>query len=280
MSIKLKLKPNANQMSPYVLIVLILLAIIFIFPFFWMLVTSFKLPENILKVPPRLLPETATLENYQKVFSTIPVFRYFYNTIRFALVSTLAIVFTSALAGYVFAKYKFRFKNIIFVLMMTTMMVPFQTYMIPLYLIMVEIGAVNTYLGLQIPYLVQAMGMFFMRQNISSFPEAYLEAGRIEGLPERGLFFRIVLPNIQSAISGLSIFAFSLTWGNLIWPLIILSSERKYVLELGLMRFQERFTVLYGEFTAAAVITVLPVVLIFGFFKRRMMSGITLSGID
>ena len=261
-------------------IFLILLAIIFIFPFFWMLVTSFKLPEYILKLPPRLLPETFSLVNYQKVFSTIPVFRYFFNTFRFALVSTFAIVFTSALAGYTFAKYNFRLKGTLFVLMMTTMMIPFQSYMIPLYLIMVEIGAVNTYLGLQLPYLVQAMGTFFMRQNFSNFPNDYLEAGRMEGLSEFGLFFRIALPNMQSALSGLSIFVFSLTWGNLIWPLIILSSERDYVMELGLVRFQERFTVLYGEFTAAAVIAVLPVIIFFIIFRKKMMSGITLAGID
>lgn len=260
-------------------IILFLFGLVFIFPFFWMFITSLKLPENILQMPPKLIPEVVTFKNYKTVFTTIPILQYFFNTIRFALVSTVAIVFTSSLAGYTFAKYKFRFKEIFFVLMITTMMVPFQSYMIPLYLIMVELGVVNKYLGLQLPYLVQAMGMFFMRQNFTSFPDDYLEAGRIEGLSEFGLFFRIALPNVQAAIGGLSIFIFSITWGNLIWPLIILSSEKQFVLELGLVKFQERFTVLYGEFTAAATIAVLPVIIFFIVFRKKMMSGITLAGL-
>lgn len=255
------------------------LALLFLFPFFWLVVTSFKLPDNILNLPPRLWPNPFTLQNYVSALTTIPFFLFFFNTVRYALVSTLAILFTSSLAGFVFAKYKFRGKEFLFALMITTMMVPFQSYMVPLYLLMLNLGAVDTYWGLQLPYLVQAMGTFFMRQNFESFPDDYLEAGRMEGLGEFGLFWRLGLPNVRAALSGLSIFIFSITWGNLLWPLIITSSQRNFVLELGLARFQQRFTVLYGEFTAAATLAVLPVVIFFVVFRRQMMNGITLSGL-
>ena len=254
-------------------------AVIFVFPFFWLVITSFKLPQDILMLPPRLWPQPATLRNYRAALTEIPFLRLFLNTLRYAVVSTLAILFTSSLAGFVFAKYKFKAKEMLFALMITTMMIPFQSYMIPLYLLMLRLGAVDTYWGLQLPYLIQAMGTFFMRQNFESFPDEYLEAGRMEGLGEFGLFWRLGIPNLRGALSGLSIFIFSVTWGSLLWPLIITSSTRNFVLELGIARFQQRFTVLYGEFTAAATLAVLPLILFFVIFRRHMMNGITLSGL-
>ena len=254
-------------------------AVIFVFPFFWLVITSFKIPEDILILPPRLWPRPATLRNYRAALTEIPFLRLFLNTLRYAAVSTLAILFTSSLAGFVFAKYEFRGKEILFALMITTMMIPFQSYMVPLYMLMLRLGAVDTYWGLQLPYLVQAMGTFFMRQNFESFPDDYLEAGRMEGLGEFALFRRLGIPNLRGALSGLSIFIFSVTWGSLLWPLIITSSTRNFVLELGIARFQQRFTVLYGEFTAAAALAVLPLILFFVIFRRQMMNGITLSGL-
>jgi ABC-type glycerol-3-phosphate transport system permease component len=144
---------------------------------------------------------------------------------------------------------------------------------------MVRIHAVDTYLGLQLPYIVQALGTFFMRQNCESFPDVYLEAGRIEGDSELGLFLRVALPNFQSAMGGLAIFVFASIWDNLIWPLIITSSTKNFVWQLGLANFQQRFTVEYGQFTAAAMVVVAPVIVFFVIFRRRIMAGITLTGI-
>ncbi len=250
-----------------------------VFPFFWLLTTSLKLPEHILVVPPQIIPRVVTGTNYEGVFKTVDVLLLYFNTLRFALVSTFFIVATSTVAGYVFAKYRFPFKNVLFVIMISTMMVPFQSYMIPLFLLMVRIHAVDTYLGLQLPYIVQALGTFFMRQNCESFPDVYLEAGRIEGDSELGLFLRVALPNFQSAMGGLAIFVFASIWDNLIWPLIITSSTKNFVWQLGLANFQQRFTVEYGQFTAAAMVVVAPVIVFFVIFRRRIMAGITLTGI-
>ena len=260
-------------------ILLYLLAVAAIFPFLWMASTSLKLPQHVLSWPPRILPQVYTFENYRAVFEKADMVRYFWNTIRFTIVSTIFIVFTSAWTGYIFAKYKFPGKGILFVIIISTMMIPFQCYMIPLYMMMVKLHAVNTYLGLQLPYIVQATGTFFMRQNFESLPDEYLEAARLEGASEATLFFRIALPNFRSALGGLSIFVVSLIWGNLIWPLIITSSDKNFVIELGLTYFQQLYTVDYGQFTAAATVAIIPVAIFFIIFRRQIMEGITLSGI-
>jgi multiple sugar transport system permease protein len=258
---------------------LYVLALLVVFPFFWLLMTSIKPPQDIFVVPPRIIPKVATLGNFGVVFKKANVLLLYFNTLRFALVSTACIVLTSSVAGYVFAKYRFPLKNVLFVVMISTMMVPFQSYMIPLFLMMVKLHAVDTYLGLQLPYLVQAMGTFFMRQNFESFPDAYLEAARIEGASEFTIMRRIALPNLSSAMGGLSIFVFASTWDNLIWPLIVTNSARNFVWQLGLAVFQQQYVVEYGQFTAAAMVVVAPVILFFVIFRTRIMSGITLTGI-
>jgi len=274
---KSKIRCNPSDLISNILFYL--LAVAMIFPFIWMVSTSLKLPQHILSWPPQIFPKVFTLTNYQAVFQKVDMIRYFYNTLRFTLVSTICIVSTSALAGYVFAKYRFPFKELIFLIIISTMMIPFQCYMVPLYMMMAKIHAVDTYLGLQLPYLVQAMGTFFMRQNFESLPDEYLEAARIEGASEWRIFFSIALPNFRSALGGLSIFVVSIVWGNLIWPLIITSSDKNFVLELGLVNFQQLYTVDYGLFTAAATVAIIPVIIFFIVFRRKIMEGITLSGI-
>lgn len=275
------MKPFTKLRSSDVIwnVALYALALLMLFPFFWLLTTSLKLPQHILSVPPSIIPPALTGINYVEVFRKANVPLLYFNTLRFALVSTFCIVLTSTVAGYVFAKYRFPFKNVLFVIMISTMMVPFQSYMIPLFLMMVKLHVVDTYLGLQLPYLVQAMGTFFMRQNFEAFPDVYLEAARIEGASEFTIMRRISFPNIQSAMGGLSIFVFSSTWDNLIWPLIITSTTKNYVWQLGLAMFKQQYTVDYGQFTAAAMVVVAPVILFFIIFRNRIMSGITLTGI-
>jgi len=274
---KTKIRCNPSDLISNIL--LYLLAAAMIFPFIWLVSTSLKLPQHILSWPPQIFPKVFTLASYQAVFQKVDMIRYFSNTLRFTMVSTVIIVSTSALAGYVFAKYRFPFKEPMFLIIISTMMIPFQCYMVPLYMMMVKIHAVDTYLGLQLPYLVQAMGTFFMRQNFESLPDEYLDAARIEGASEWRIFFNIALPSFRSALGGLSIFVVSIIWGNLIWPLIITSSEKNFVLELGLVNFQQLYTVDYGLFTAAATVAIIPVIIFFIVFRRQIMEGITLSGI-
>ena len=254
-------------------------ALIMILPFIWMLSTSLKPPHEVLSWPPQLMPVTPTFENYINVFETAPFARFFLNSALMASFSTLSILLTSTLAGYVFGKFTFPFKNFFFILVLATAMVPFETYMIPLYLRMVDLHWVNTFMGLVAPYLVMSYGIFFMRQNvIATIPDDLLDAARIDGLSEFGIFRRIVLPLMSGSAGALSIFSFMQTWAAFIWPLIITSSRELWTMELGLGMFQYRFTVDLGPINAGSMLSILPVLTVFLFMRRKIMSSMTLSG--
>ncbi|HID11492.1 MAG TPA: carbohydrate ABC transporter permease [Candidatus Latescibacteria bacterium] len=249
-----------------------------VLPFIWMFSTSFKPTDEILSWPPRLLPRSWTLEHYRELFEW-PFGRFFLNSLLVATLSTLSILATSSLAGFVFAKYKFFGRNLIFFLFLATAMVPFQCFMVPFYITLVKLHLVNTYLGIVLPMLVMSYGIFFMRQNISSIPDELIDAARIDGCSEFGIYLRVVLPLSKPAMSALGIFAFMSAWGSFIWPLVITNTKEKFVLEVGLAMFQHRFFIDYGSTTAGATVAVLPVLLVFFVLRRNLIEGITLTGL-
>jgi len=253
--------------------------VIMILPFIWMLSTSLKPPTEVLSWPPKLIPKAATMGNFVQVFETAPFARFFLNSVLMSSTSTLCIIITSTLAGYIFGKFKFPFKNFLFILLLATAMVPFETYMIPLYLRMVQFRWVNTFMGLVCPYLVMSYGIFFMRQNVqATIPEDLLDMARIDGVSEFGIYTKMVLPLLSGAVGALSIFAFMQSWAAFIWPLIITSSRELWTMELGLGMFQYRFTVDLGPINAGSMLSILPVLIVFLFLRRRIVQGITLSG--
>ena len=261
-------------------IFLLLGAIIMVMPFFWMFATSLKLPPEILKYPPTFIPQQPTLANFVEVFKTAPFPRYFLNSMIVSTVATLSVLATSVLAGYIFAKFNFPLRNLLFILVLATAMVPFETYMIPLYLQMKALKLINTYPALIAPDLIMSYGIFFMRQNcISSLPDELLDAARIDGASEWRIFVRLVVPLMRSALGALAIFAFINSWGAFIWPLLITSTKELWTMELGLGVFQQRFTVAYGPITAGSVISILPILLVFLVLRRNIINGITLTGL-
>jgi multiple sugar transport system permease protein len=252
---------------------------IMILPFVWMFSTSLKPPTEILSWPPKLLPGTVTIYNYIQVFATAPFVRFFFNSVLMSAVSTLSIIITSTLAGYVFAKFNFPLKNILFILILATAMVPFETYMIPLYVRMVQFQWVNTFIGLVFPYLVMSYGIFFMRQNVkATIPNDLLDMARIDGVSEGGIYLKMVLPMLTGSVGALSIFAFMQSWAAFIWPLIITSTREWWTMELGLGMFQYRYTVDLGPINAGSVLSIIPVLVVFLILRRRIVQGITLSG--
>ncbi len=262
------------------MIFLVFGALIMVLPFIWMFSTSLKPPSEVLSWPPQLIPTSPTTKNYVTVFETAPFLRFFMNSVMMASVSTVSILLTSTLAGYVFGKFDFPFKNFFFILILATAMVPFETYMVPLYLRMVDFHWVNKFIGLVAPYLVMSYGIFFMRQNvIATIPDELLDASRIDGVSEFGIFWRIVLPLMSGSAGALSIFSFMQTWAAFIWPLIITSSRDLWTMELGLGMFQYRFTVDLGPINAGSMISILPVLIVFLFMRRKIMSSMTLSGL-
>jgi multiple sugar transport system permease protein len=259
--------------------VMLLGAGLMLLPLVWMVSTSLKPASEVITWPPQLIPKSPTLENYRGIFEAAPFGRFFVNSLLVSGASTVAILLTSSLAGFVFAKYRFPLKTPLFVLVLATAMVPFETYMLPLYLLMKDFEWINTYQGLVAPYLVMSFGIFFMRQAIgSSIPDELLDAARIDGSSEWGLYWRIILPLSTGAIGALGIFAFMQAWAAFIWPLLMTSTNEMSTMELGLALFQNRFTVDYGLITAGSSLSFFAVLAAFLFFRRHIIQGITLTG--
>ncbi len=260
-------------------IILLLGAAVMVLPFVWMILTSFKPVDEVLSWPPKLFPHHWTFSNYIGVFQKWPFGRFIMNSLILSAVSTVSIIITSTLSGFVFSKYRFVGKEAIFFLLLATVMVPFQVFMVPLYLNMVKVGLVDTYGGIVLPWLIMSFGIFFMRQNIASIPDDLIDAARIDGCSEFRIFLNVIFPLSKSAMSALAIFAFMDAWGYFIWPLIITSTTEKFVLEVGLALFQHRFFIDYGSTTAGSTIAILPVIIVFMIFRRNIIEGITLTGL-
>jgi multiple sugar transport system permease protein len=266
----------------YWLVVALLLigGIIVVFPMFWLVSTSLRPAPELLTVPPHLLPDHWTLENFQKVFEQAPMLSYLWNSLVFASVSTVFILVTSATAGYIFAKFKFPGNNFLFMLVLATAIVPFEIYMVPLFLQMNALSLVNTPIGLFLPFLVLSYGIFFMRQNTKTgVPDELLDAARIDGMSELRIMLQLVPRLLAPAMAALSILAFIQAWTAFIWPLLILNNPKFCPMELGLSQFANSTSVDFGEVSAGAVIAMLPALIAFLILRRRIVEGITLTGL-
>src|ERR1700719_3405783 len=236
--------------------ILLLGGIFMVLPMFWMLATSFKPAPEIAVWPPILLPQAPTLANYSGVFETAPFGRFFANSVGMSLVATLSVAVTSLLAGTVFAKYRFPGRTALFGLIIATAIVPFESYMIPLYLQLNSIKWINTYQGIVLPTLFMSFGIFLMRQHVSSaIPTDYLEAARIDGASEWRILVRVIAPLSASAFSAIGIFAFINAWGAFIWPLLVANDQLLFNMEVGLTAFQFKFSADYGRLMAGSVIS-------------------------
>ncbi len=247
-------------------------------PFLWVFLTSFKRSAEIVTETPQLLPLVWTLENYLKLPKVAPFIRFFLNSILVSGVSTFFIAFGSAACGYVFAKYRFRGRDFLFFLIISTILIPLQTYIVPLYLLTWKLGWINTYQGLIFPLIIMSSGIFFLRQNIMSIPDELIDAARVDGASEWRVFLSVILPLSLSPIAAISIVNWVYTWSLFIWPLIVANSTEKFTMELGLMYFQREFAVDYGGIMAACIITLLPVLVVFLIFRTRIIEGVAFTG--
>lgn len=262
-------------------VVLIVGAIAMIFPLFWLVSSSLRPAYELLLLPPRLIPVNWSLDNYVDAFRAAPLFLYLWNSLAFATVSTCFILLTSSTAGYVFAKFQFPGNNFLFMLVLATAIVPFEIYMVPLFLQVNALGLVNTPLGLYLPFLIMSFGIFFMRQNtITSVPDELLNAARIDGLSETGIMLRLVPRLLAPALATLAILAFTQAWAVFVWALVILNEQRFFPMELGLSQFANSFTTDWGVTSAGAVVGILPVAAGFLILRRRIVEGVTLTGLQ
>jgi len=254
-------------------------ALTMIAPFLWMLSTSLKELTDVFAWPPQWLPNPPLWDNYIKVFTLVPFGRYLANTVLVSACRVAGVVITSAMAGYAFARLRFRGRDAIFFLYLGTMMIPGQVTMIPNFILMRILHWLDTYYALIIPQLFSAFGAFLMRQYFLSLPPALEEAAVIDGCNPWGVFRRIALPLSMPALATLSIFTLLGSWNDFMWPLIMTNSPSLRVLSVGLSSFQERYVTNWPLLMAGAVVALLPVLVAYLFAQRYFVEGIAMSGI-
>jgi multiple sugar transport system permease protein len=231
-------------------------------------------------MPPTFFPETWTLDSYRTIFTdpNVPLARFYMNSLFVAVFRVFITIFTSTLAGFIFAKYRFWGKDIIFGFILVQLMIPFQVVMIPAYLILVKLGLVDSLWGLIIPSMVDAFGIFLMRQFIEGIPNELMDAARIDGSSEFGIYWRIILPQMGSAVAALGIFTFMGTWNDYLWPLIVITTHEKRTLPLLLTWYNSQHGTRYDLTMAASILVLLPILVVYAIFQRRFVRGITMTG--
>ncbi len=259
---------------------LILFGCFMILPLVLLVANAFKTPEEMLAWPPTIIPHDPTLANVTAVLSSTPLLRWIFNSLAFAVLSALSITATSAIAGYLMAKFPSRTMGILFAIILATAIVPFEVYMIPLYFQAQQLGLLNSLGGLLLGYLVMSFGIFLIRQNVvHSIPDELLEAARIDGAGEIRIFWRIVVPLLRGALGALFVLAFFQAWTAFAWPIIVATTKESYTIEVGLALFQTGFTVDLGRLSAASALVLVPSVTIFMLLRRNFVQGVASTGL-
>lgn len=256
----------------------VLVALALLAPFAWMVATSLMDPLEVFRYPPHLIPDAPRFENYPAALTAQPFGRYFLNSAVFAVLVVVGQLFTAATAGYAFARLEFRGNRGLFLLFLSTMMVPAVVVLIPRFLLVDRLGWVDTYAGLASTELVSVWGIFLMRQFFRSLPRELEDAARIDGAGPWRIFWRIALPLAKPALATLALFAFIDAWKNLLWPLIVTRSMEMRVVEVGIASFHGTYEVNWPYQMAAGVTAILPIVLLFLFTQRYFVRGIQMQG--
>lgn len=248
-------------------------------PFFYIIVSSLKTEAELRKTPPDFFPQQPTLKHYNTILTdeNIPIERNVMNSAIVALGRVFITLFTSSFAGYIFAKYHFRGKHLAFGVILIQIMIPFQVVMIPNYLLVVRFGLIDSLWALILPSMVDAYGIFMMKQFIESMPAELMDAARIDGASEFGIYSRIILPQMGPPLASLGIFTFMFTWNDYLWPLIVLTSPENRTIPLLLVWFQTQHTSNQGLVLAASILTLLPIFFVYIFLQRWIVDQATQS---
>lgn len=258
---------------------LLFLLFIFIAPLYWMVATSLKVGADIQAWPPQWIPHEITLDSYKQAISVIPFGRLFFNSIVIGVITVVGNVFGCTMASYTLVRKKFKGKNIVFLLIVSSMMLPTHIRLIPLYLMCLKLNLVNTYLGIALPTLVTGFGVFMMRQFIMGMPKEVEDAARVDGLSEWGILWKIVLPMCRPAVISLSIFAFTWSFEDFLWPLIVTSESTMRPLPVGITLFQGLVVYEWGPVMAMATLTILPVLVVYLLLQKYFVTGMTAGAV-
>ena len=256
------------------------IAFIMLLPMLWLVSTAFKSPaENIFQFPPQFLPAEPTLQNFVAVWQTNPFGRYLWNSTLVAVLTVGLNLLFCSLAAYPLARLTFRGRDALFTLVVATILIPFQIVMIPLYILTVQLGLRNTYLGLIFPAIASAFGIFLLRQAFQGVPKELEEAARIDGCSELGIWWHIMLPSVRPALVTLAIFVFIGSWSDFLWPLIVLDQPEYYTLPLGVAKLAGAFSLDWRLIAAGSVISIAPILLFFLVMQRYIVPTDAGSGV-
>ncbi len=272
------IEPQALKVSiPGIVINLIVLigVVATIVPYLYMLSSGFKINSEIYGFPITLWPRNPVSSNYATLFNDFPYARWYVNTILIAVLGTALNVFLASLAGFAFAKYEFKFRNALFVLLLFTMMIPGQVLLLPQFIEITAIGWYNSYLAVIVPGAVGAFSIFLMRQYATSLPNELLDAARIDGAGELTIFWQVVLPLLAPAVAVLTILSFNGAWNAFLWPLIVLGRNDMFVLNVGLSTILGPYNFEYGVLIAGATLASLPLIIVFLFFQRQFIEAVS-----
>ena len=262
-----------------IFLLLVFLALLVLVPVIWMTFSAFKTEREILSWPPTFIPKTYTVENFIDVQNRIPIMRYIINSIIYAGGTTALALIVNSMAGYAYAFYEFKGKTGFFLMTLATMMVPFQVIMVPLFLVVFKMGMYDSYWGLIIPRVAVAGSIFMMRAAFSGIPKELAEAARIDGLSEMGIFWKIMLPQVKSAVITLGILSVNGSWNDLLWPMIITSKTEMRTLANGLALFVGQNTIEYGAAFAGAFLSLIPMFVLYMVGQNYFVEGMASTGL-
>jgi multiple sugar transport system permease protein len=270
-----------REVVPAVLLhaVLIAVAVATLAPLLWMVSASFMSPGEANSFPPRLLPQRPTVGNYVDLFTRLDLARYFLNSTVVAVSATLISLLVNSMAGYAFAKLRFRGRERVFRTLLAALVIPGQVGMLPLFLMLKSMGLVNTMAGVVVPFMAGIFGIFMIRQYALSIPDDLLDAARVDGAGEFRIFWTIVLPVIRPILVTLAVFVFLSAWNDFMWPLIVLSDEVKYTLPVALASLSGEHVQDTELMMAGSVLTVLPVVVLFVSLQRAYIRGVMMGSV-
>lgn len=259
--------------------VLIIFALGMIVPFLWMILSTFKSQKELMVFPPKFFPENPTLDNYKQVLTTVPFGKFYLNSIIVTVISVILVLITSSMAGFAFAKYEFKGKNVIFKTLLSAMMIPFPVTIIPLYIMIYSLGLVDSYFALIVTGSVSIFGTFLMRQFILGIPNDLIDAARIDGCSDWMVYIKIIIPNIKPVLSALAIFSFMGVWNAFLWPLLVVNDNNHRTVQLGVQYFTQQYGDLVHLQITAAAMAVIPIILLYLLLQKQFIKGITMTGI-
>jgi len=253
-------------------------ALVMVFPLYWMFATAVRPRKELFNGDFDLLPSQLVWSNFSEAWGKLPFTQFYINSFAIAIIAVVVTVFINLLCGYTFAKYKFWGRDVLFLLLISTLMIPIQVIMVPEFLIVSKLGWVNTYWGVLVPRAAEAFGIFMVRQFMVSIPDELIEAARLDGAGEFTIFRRVVLPLSWPVIAVLTIFTFMWRWNDFAWPLVVLQDRASYTVPLGLSLMKGQYYTDWTGLMGMSLVSIVPILLVFIFFQRYFIQGIASTG--